>query len=98
MSTKIFDTNLMTLYGVWQDGLNVVTYEPFPGDCFLGSHVGNSPFILRANDSDPTYDNWTYNLSHCDSQTYSYIFTYGATYGATYYQELFCNVRALEWV
>lgn len=91
----------MVLYGVWQDGL-IATYLGYSSeisDVVLGTHVGNHPHVVRGlYDGSFTFNDYTYNLTYCASYTESYITTHGATYAATYYQQIACNVRALEWI
>ena len=97
MRYKVYDTNSMTLPGVWQDGLLLhdPTYQALMSNTHLGSHVGNDPYILWA--ANGTYGDWTYNASYC-ADVASYVATYGVTYAASYYRTRRCNIRALGWI
>lgn len=97
-SVYVAETEVSAFYGVWQDGL-IATYNNPLGNVILGTHVGNALHVVRGTYDPPfAFRDYTYNLETCESYTASYIASYGATYAAVFYQDIACNVRALEWV
>lgn len=96
---RVFNTNSMALKGVFQGALLLtrVTYDLQLSSAILGSHVGNTPYVLFATYGGVSYANYTFNLTVCDLATY--IASYGVTYAASYgVGHQLCSVRSFEWV